>query len=596
MIGFSRALPLFAILQVLIYIILLLMSDKKNIENGILKIKGRVYILSSIPISILSTTTASLVFLTDFRETIPYYILLIVITAWIILAASNANTHLLRGIILLNIIMWHIDMIFYKLPPTGISATEGTEMVAHMMKAKHWEYSYAHNPSYNPFPTVAFIYVSLNYLTSMPWYYIYIGLTFSFSLMIAYDLVIYALTKEITGSYMAGMLAILFVALTPEINIRMHPYQWSGNLLVLIIILMFIKIFRRSSPLLAGLALIILAFTSAILTHTTAASAVLFPLIAVFIAYILKFLFKFKNREIVNIIFGRRIFTFTFIFFMVLTFARSIYVYGYFNYIWPMINHFIVLFFLSENREAGGGSFAPLYDKAGISFLQAYSWSLAIAMATACIIYILIRRKINTWHIILYATSATFIALGYIVAVFSRSIESTAIYRGTYVAIPLLFPLASTALTRTLKANKAIALVSLFLIIFSVPIAAHDPMISPLSYAKTKGGMIELTSADMIEAREINALLPQVDLHNLGVHSKIIKLNQITAAFGARQIYVDRLKSALDLLWFINLEPKHNITIVLSTSETLSYSLIYNSGRSQLFLTPILNTYPTMNG
>jgi len=590
MITFSTALPLFAITLTLVYTVLLLMSKVEEAKRGVGR-GPKIYMLASLFTLVLSVAGASLVLLTGFKETIPYYILLAALTTLIVLTASKADSPTLRAMLIFNIVMWHITMVFSQLPSTGISVGEGGDMVMSLLREGHWEFSAAHNPSYNPLPTVALNLALLNYLTSLPWYNVYLVFIYYFLLIAAYDIIVYALAKEVTSSRVAGLIAMLFVGLTPATNIVMHPYQWSGNLLILISVLMLIRVLRGFVKPHSYIIVMNLCFGSAVLIHATAAVGNLFPLAAMAVAYLTWRLLKLQDRDTLNIMTMRNFLILVFTTLMSITIARVIYTYGYLGYIWPMMSNFLIEMFFPYEK-AGVEGFTPLYDRAGVNFVQAYSWALAIAMATAFIISSLVRRRVKVWHLALYATATLLILAGYVVGAHFKVVASSAMYRGTYVAIPLIFPLAAMALTKTLRAGKTIALVSLLLVVVSVPIASHDPNVSPIEYARIRGaGEVELSPTDILEAQEVNFLLSDDPLElkgvlqNLVFKSEVMEVGQYTPIGGPTwaPTLSNRLKEALSLLWFISGQQGYDIKITLSDDGMPPNNRVYDSGRSQIF-------------
>jgi len=82
--------------------------------------------------------------------------------------------------------------------------------------------------------------------------------------------------------------------------------------------------------------------------------------------------------------------------------------------------------------------------------------------------------------------------------------------RTSYVFIPLLYPLASLTMSRIAKQSKRFTLLVILLMTLAATIASHDPNISPIQYAVTRGSKpLTLMLSDIVESRIAVQLLDQ---------------------------------------------------------------------------------------
>jgi hypothetical protein len=579
--------------------------DKKaDIPIGEFSRHGSSYILVN-SLDKISFTVSSigltLTLLTNFRETTPYFIILSLVlltsTLYIILRGPS-------GLILGSLTLWHLTMYLGKIPAIDIAVGEGSGMVREMRLNDRWEYRWAHNPSYNPIPTVAFIQATLSRITTMDWYSYSLGLIVFLAILIAYDLAIYTLTYAVTRDSRIALLSIPLVAITPETAIHQHPYQWSGNAFVLIATALLINVIRGEEPRINFVAITLL-FTGAIFAHATGLSY-LFLLATLLL---MKVAFKYlPHRGGTGVMFSTRQLTLILSVLLAILIVRSVYTHGYLAYIYPsamsvfqgLIN--LIKEFLTPSEEISEVAHIPLYERAGVHWIQAYVWSYALSIATAYILYSLIKNRINLIEFSLYFASAIFASFAFIGYGLLKIQGFYWMNRTTYVFIPLIYPLVAKTLFKLFKGathiptktHLIIALLGLMLFAMAAPIASQDPNISPIQYAKARqSDVVPLDISDVKEARFVLILGERkiyytysYAVYKIGAYR--LSSNPEERAVGIwYPVFTTRLASAVGLYSFLNKLQAPDME-VLTYNEWLYFNsdsdLIFNSQRNHVFI------------
>jgi hypothetical protein len=220
--------------------------------------------------------------------------------------------------------------------------------------------------------------------------------------------------------------------------------------------------------------------------------------------------------------------------------------------------------FFMPSGEMGGAVHVPLYERAGVPWIQAYAWSYALAVATAYVLYSLIRGRARLVEIALYITCALFLSIASIGYGVFKIAQFYPLNRTTYVFIPLVYPLAAKALTKIFAGLKnegaklylVIALAGLALFVVVAPTAAQDPNISPIQYAKIREApQLEIDSALLLKASIVTGMTSSADVDVLWIHSRDIFLEKIVytgAGLKTEYRYSNALIKAVELYAFIN--------------------------------------------
>jgi hypothetical protein len=591
MLAFSKSLPIFAISLTTIYSIILLV-DKEQIKESKSKLINKALLTISLLALFLSLIGAILTLCIDFRESVPYFIIIIMVGIVICVSSSHAEIPRIGRLLLPTTILWYTMMVWDTKPLIDIAIGEGQEMTRYMSLNKRWDFLAAKSPVYNPLPCTSSILDILSEITFIPWYSWSVQFIFYSVLIIAYVLLIFNLTKKITYSYQAGLLATLLIGLTPQTNVLMHSYQWTGNLLIIISTLMIIKVTEGQRKA-EGLLCASLSYVTAILAHPTAGLMVFILLITILLKHFLS-LHDLRQGRFIDtskLTFERSVMRTFVIFVAVITLARAVHTAGYMEYILPMlVDFFHEMFLLGETKQR---TFTPLYDRSGVDFKQAYPWSLAIAMATALIIVEMARRRIKFWHLVLYGASISFIFTSYIIGALFKEVASTAMYRGAYVAVPLLFPLAALALAKSLSSRrKGVMVMALITVAIAILIAAHDPNISPREYARIRKfeparvtpptyEPLYLNPAYMVKA---NTLLTHLQLPS----RFIIKSEMLQVGTGGElgrwePMLTNKLMIAIKVKMFINGYEIPDLELLQGTENYFAFNKLYDSGRDSVF-------------
>jgi hypothetical protein len=617
-ISFTQALLIFAVVQVPLYFTMLLAADREGgtpapdvpRRAGL----GAIASIADKASFALSAAGLSLTLLADFRESVPYFVIL---SLALIMNALRIAVRGPSGLALASLILWHLMMYSGKAPAIDVAIGEGSEMVREMRLNDHWQFRWAHNPSYNPLPTVAFLQATLSRLTGANWYSYWLGQAVFLAILVAYDLAVYALAYAVTRDGRASLLSIPLVALTPETPIHQHPYQWGGNALVLIATALFLRAAGGEGARESLLAIAIL-FAGAILAHPTALS---FPLLLASFLLILPLVRALprplRDRALAAEREMRRLARFALITIIITTAAfmlRALLTPGYAEYIYPAVRGALdglanlarKLLSLSglpsPPGEAGGAVHVPLYERAGVPWIRAYAWSYALAVATAYMLHALIRGRASLAELVLYATSAFFISAAYILYGLIKWTQFYWLNRTVYVFMPLVYPLAAKALVRILDGLKRarpgchllVALLGLALFAAVVPVAALDPNISPIQYAKVRQSeIVPLEPGDFVEARlvlEMGDGLTYYTYSHSAYKTGMYRLStkpEEKAVGIWYPVLTTKLKSAVELYSFLlKLRPPNIVILTHSErrSADLCMNLVYNSHRNIIYV------------
>ncbi len=597
MITFSTALIVFTPILIIVYLLMLLVADKYGrIHEEKNTTDSKAFKVLQVFAIILPAIGLCLTLLTNFRETIPYYaILMFTFIINIISILKYPSKTILSSFILL-----HFMLMSGKLPETMISIGEGQQMDRALALNNRWEFQWAHNPSYNPIPTIATISVILSEIVALKWYSSLLQLLVFIAWALAYDLAIYLLTLKLSGDERTALLAVPLIAITPETAIHQHPYQWSGNMLVLLATIMLIYLLhKRSSSLPITITLL---FIGAILAHAT---GIIYLAILIAI-YLVNVLIRNLNKTLVK---EKPPFTFhkpmkiLILFLLLIFFVRALYTSDYADYVLP---NFANLYrgLIDLLREAfmpetvtGEAHHIPLYERASVSSIQAYVWSFVISLSTAYIIHSLIKRSLRMLTLALYVCSILLLSISFLGYSIAKITSFYPLNRTVYTFIPLLVPMAAIVLARTIKAGPrklwGIVALSTILFLLTAPIAAQDPNISPISYAEIREAPpITIGPTEMAKASIIANLVDNsyVNLGNkiIYIYSSETHIEKIvyTGRGGVIEYtFTNPLLKATETYTFINSLPQLKITALREpSSNATSLIKILDFGKESIML------------
>jgi hypothetical protein len=447
-----------------------------------------------------------------------------------------------------------------------------------------WLPELAHNPSYNPFPTMAFLRATLSYTTGIPWFSWFIAYTMLLITTLAFDLAVYSLALRATSSHNTAILAVIISALTPYLVVTGHAYQVPATIMWLLSIAILIKTLER--PRKTDFIPIILLYVAAILTHATAYVVIVFPLMLA----LLKLVFERKgvNLKIPPLV------TTAIIIFLALGIFRVAYEELYAKYVYSLgysgveglITRLLTLF----TGEESIGFKLSLYDYKGIPFYQAFLWALTASSATAIVAYNVLRNSIDIIMLTFFVAGALFVGLGYLSAILTA--VSTQLYRGAYVAFSFFIPLAAEAIRRVINSRKgSLALIIVFILAFSSFLATRDPEISPLYRLKSRDIPEEAltmvaTQSDIVKANITANLVGEIkDFNDLMFFSKYsLRFERLTTYGGHIAMVYSRFGDALYKMLYIRGctigdAPMANINVVDPSNLSISvanYSIVIN--------------------
>ncbi len=463
----------------------------------------------------------------------------------------------LTAVILLNIIL-----LFSQLPSTGVSIGEGAEMYRGMYITGHWSFSFAHNPAYNPFPAQVAQFVIMTKVLGLPWYSslawgIWYGL-----FIVIYDMVIYMLTLRLTQSKEVSILAAFFVGVTPETALTINPHLWLSNLFVIISTISLINAMEGINGLQNTI-----SYVLSVLSLTTALLMLFIPISFIIAWYILNWLKIYKPMYTKTLPIRRNLILMLFAVYTIITLLVFLYTEGYFAYIYPMfinlnnaIWQLLTSFFMKRNVIVSNSTqYHFLYNEANP--ILAYAWSLAISIAASYLLYIILRkRRENIWLMTLLITGLTIPIIATVQRLFTTTYPISV---NAYTAIPLIFPIAGLTLAQLKNKNKVILTLLIILLIAVVPIAAQDPSISPIEYAKIHHYNVPpITKSEYIDTMLLNSLLSSNTIY---IYSPVMgTLSWYTPSLGWVGAYpTNVIAQALPVIRFILNESNVNIYIVV---------------------------------
>jgi len=542
---FSRAIPVFFAVQTLLFL-LLLIASKKNHKNTRLSTPKKA---SSITILLYTILIVSNILLLLGRINRIFQTIIITIVPAIIvpLLVMEPVPKLMFTIVLL----WHMLLLGITMPPDLLSITEGIHMTRTMIMYGKWIPELAHNPSYNLFPTMAFLRAALSYITGIPWFSWFVTYIMLLITVLAFDLAVYSLTLRTASSYNTAILAIIIAALTPYLVVTSHAYQVPATIMWILSIAILLKTVEK--PKIVDFIPIVLLYVAAILTHASAYVAMVFPLMQV----LLKLVFERKEMNLKI----QPIMKIVVIVFLALGIFRVAYEELYAKYVFSLgygsVNALITKLLTLFTEEESIGFKLSLYDYGGTPFYQAFLWAFTASLATANIIYNMLKNRIDIIMLTLFVIGALFIGLGYLLVTLTT--VSTQLYRGFYVAFSFFIPLAAEAVGRVINSRKrTLALIIVLILVSSSFLATRDPEISPLYHLKSRGIPEEVlamsaTQSDIVKANIIINLVNDVKVFNdLMLFSKYSLRFERLTTYGERIIMIyNRFSDALYKMLYI---------------------------------------------
>lgn len=583
MLTFSEALVVFTLGLIPIYLAILMISerarkrrDKRLTPNGVFKtmVTGLVLVV---------TLTFLLLHLPQFKTTATYAILLLFIACILLFAMRiSPNSGSMNAFILLSLaVTYHIILLYSQ--PFGMEIWDRTIVMEKIAQEGSWNPDWhIINPTYNPFPMDIYLFYVLSALTSIPWISKLSHWVVFLPFIIVYDLVLYALTKRITGSWLVGTLAIFLLATTPLTNIIAHQSKWFGSLLVLISILALIKALDRNHPI-PNIIVANITYTAAIFMHASAVIGAFLPLGIIATGHFVKKSSKAESKNPKH-----QLLRLAFITFIVITIARQIHTAGYLEGIVPFIKNFVFEMF---EYPASQGMTVVLYES--VNPIYAYAWGTSVSMASALVLYYLLKKRTTESALVLslYFTGIVFLFFGFL----SAFVRAGGFQGVVYPAFAFLMPAAAVTGKKALKSPKLIGVIFIILMIVFAGVAIRDPMLSFQQAKEVRGVYAPALTEDYVESTLLVDTIPPKKLliapAEITVSLQYLDVAEAKTAhifcYGSvkdvrssadRAVYDGELLSGviyvLPYLWFPDIQ---------SRLVDIPVSIVYDSGRYVIF-------------
>jgi len=598
---FTQAIILFTILQTVALALLLVKTSKTSAGRDFAVDVRAAKVLSLTSCLLAVATFTSTWLLPGYRESAPYYAMLFALTI-LILINTLAKGRESVPTSFFSIVFWHLSIYMDPIPSVDISLGEGNQMDRALAYNGRWDFKWAHNPTYNPFPTMAFLRVALSEMLGFPWYSFIPAFFLSLAWWIAYDLIIYTLTYLVTRDRTASFISMMFVAITPLTPLHQHPYQWSSNMMWIAALVVFFKrALQGAPPRASDLTAIVLLSAGAFLTHVTGLALPLMVALAL-LTWALTMKVKTRISRVVAIeefaLTTSKALLIVLILISVIFIIRVSYSAETFEYIFPILRGIITspihVFekVFSPALQTMGGGHTPLFERAGVNPIQAYSWTLGVSAAMAWIVYRLLKERRLTFTELFLAVP-TIVVVGYAFLAYGIFRVDSAYFmnRTSYVFIPLLYPLASLTMSKIAKQGKISLLLVILLIASAATIASHDPNISPIQFAAIRGSEhVPLSAGDIIKAQFIVEHLETYSIREIGIYSvELFKTGTYrrTGIGGVwTPVMTSKLEVALNLYIFIQnldyIKKFIQITTLDNEENLLNYCVLFSDGKSHV--------------
>jgi len=526
MITFSSALILFAItLTALFTALLIITHNRRDKEIRIIsESTGKTMLKAALTLSII---LLALVLATNIKQSYPqYYYALVAIAAALLVTPIMAisDEKKLTALALPTIFILQVSLLNTQLPPTGVGGGEGDEMYRGMYLTGHWSFSFAHNSAYNPFPAQVYQAVALGKVMGLEWFSALIGGFWYTIFIIAFNLLVYVMTLYLVHDVRAALIAALLMNVTPETAVTMNPHLWLSTFLVFLAVITALKSIESKYPM-GYAAISVISYVTAMLSLTTAILIILIMIFLFLAIYILPKLRLYQPTTNKN--YNMHVLTILFTSYTIISILVMAYTEGYLQYVYPMIQSFInglmmklqSLLVQPQTSTSIGPEHFMLY--ASTNPTLAYTWSLALSVATAYLLYVItVKRRESPWVIGFLLTGIITPVLAALQMLFFRG--GSPINVNAYTAIPIVFPVVGLVMSKL--RNKGLSMLALLtvLLIALVFVGAHDPNVNPVEYAKIhKFNMPQLPKSVYKAAISVASFLSN-DISGLYVYSPIM--------------------------------------------------------------------------
>jgi hypothetical protein len=480
MFTFSQGLIIFSTTLTLVFFVLFFFAQRLKSKSETISSKLRLDI-AIFCLLIIESSTIILLQIPSFKSSLIYLIALPLI-AGVLLCTLRWSSEFGKSrqlLILGSAIMFHAAILYF--PASGMEIGERTYSIARLTIDGHWDPNWNFlNPTYGPYPMDVSIFSTISIVTNISYISQLIDWAYYLPLVIAFDLILYTLTKRVTSSAIAGVLAIFLLSSLPTANLLLHASKWTGSLLVLISALALIKASEKKIPY-AYIIIANLSYAAAIFFHPSAAIGAFLPVGIVLIGYVVSRAVKTVSW---SSFLKSRLFISASVLLVIITLSRAIYTEGYSETVFPAMKNFVTgIFSVSTPSE----ELAPVYEYA-VNPINAYAWCIPIALSTALALFVLFRKRLvgGLFTLILYFVGAFFALTGLLSAVFGAGGFQGAMYP----AFVFFLPAAAILGVKALKSAKLLSGFFVILLLMYTGIALTDPMLSKEQYSKIGAGNI----------------------------------------------------------------------------------------------------------
>lgn len=579
LITFSSALLIFVAVLTVLFLVALLFNRKLKVA----KRRSKSGIVNFALLGVCGLLILLMVFQYFWSISVLYF-LLYPITVFLLLTAVLYASASKWFYLLILVVLLHLIVLSLWFPPSGIMLTERIPALVALDEAKTWNPKLSKlNSYYNPFPLDIGLFLDFSKITSIMYTDVLNNWLITLFFIIAYDLILFSLVKDVSGSWKVGVLSVLLLMFTPPLALNPQP-QWLANFFILIFLFGLFKALK-GSPSLSNVILINLSYAVAILIHGTAA-------IGAVAVSILLLLMLFGRRLGINIATTAQHRSFVILVTIsvyVLTLWRWVILGGINSIVAPLMG--LVNSILNRVAVSTFSQYVPLYNQF-VSPINAYAWSVPISLAFAFLLYQLVnrvkRKSLNVVFLSSLSLAGGALAFGgFLGAIFTAS-SNLQRYLG-YPGMSLLIPVAAVMCAKILRSSswKVISIGLISIVLFSA-IGMFDPALSPQLYHGIES-VTAANSADLIEGRTLyNILSGGKSVVSTGeISTAISYLSTVpeplekTIPFYAGSLKTDR---AMVENLTVGKEAQSNIVyiwtsgILQAANDTL-LNVVYNSGR-----------------
>lgn len=500
---FTKALVLYTISLTFLYLLLSLLRDEEA-KRSMTKINSSIFLKFLIPIALLDFILLHFLDLKISLQSLHFLFIALLffgllfhltVTKEVLPSSSIVSNALLVALLIHFIIVYN--------PPYGMYFGEWTGTYAKMLLMGHYTIE-PHRYTYNPFPAHASILVILSEMTGILIIEKILVRLPSYVALIVIDLILFNLMRRLIKSWRLGILAILIYATTPPANFVDHIAKLASLMLIMtgVLVLILYSKEKRTTQM-TNMVAIVIAYCAAIFYHATAGLGIFVLAGMVCLNFMVKNLVIRRSNKQTHLS-KEYLPKLCLIVFTIVTLIKWGWGGGFRKIIPSLYHNFLAMIEMKPNVVAP----APLYERVGVDPLQAYPWSMPVAMALTFLLYALIKKKIPDNMLVLSLAVGGLLSL---LLGFTSALLRTGFAASLYPGFAFIIPAAAMTVYKLLQSRKSIIIVvTITLLIFSALIASKDPMNMPGRWVKLKGFIIPGEEQYYI-ASSLYRLLPSIN-------------------------------------------------------------------------------------